>query len=217
LGNPLDGVTQPKSPRRERLLTAHEVGALLTELDRSAAQGAESHQFVAAIHTAVLTGCRISEVLNLRWADVRRDELELHLLDTKTGFSRRPISAEALAVIESNRRVVGVPFVFRAVTNPSKPLFYNTVEKAFRRICQRAGIEDCSLHTIRHWFATVAANSISNPRVGMALTGHRSHAAYMNYVHSDRQQAAPACRSDRRVCRQPHGQGQCCAIAPKNA
>jgi hypothetical protein len=33
------------------------------------------------------------------------------------------------------------------------------------------------------------ANSVSNARVGMALTGHKSHAAYMDYVHGDREQA----------------------------
>jgi integrase len=52
-----------------------------------------------------------------------------------------------------------------------------------------AGIKGCTLHTIRHWFATATANSVSNPRVGMALTGHKSHAAYMNYIHGDREQA----------------------------
>jgi hypothetical protein len=35
----------------------------------------------------------------------------------------------------------------------------------------------------------MTANSVSNPRVGMALTGHKSHAAYMNYIHADKEQA----------------------------
>ena len=35
----------------------------------------------------------------------------------------------------------------------------------------------------------MTANSVSNARVGMALTGHKSHAAYMNYIHGDRAQA----------------------------
>ena len=45
------------------------------------------------------------------------------------------------------------------------------------------------MHTIRHWFATMTANSVSNARVGMALTGHKSHAAYMNYIHGDKELA----------------------------
>jgi hypothetical protein len=35
----------------------------------------------------------------------------------------------------------------------------------------------------------MTANSVSNPRVGMSLTGHKSHAAYLTYVHNDREQA----------------------------
>ena len=83
----------------------------------------------------------------------------------------------------------GVEFVFRGVNEPTAPLAYNTVEKAFGRIVGRAGVERCTLHTIRHWFATMTANSVSNARVGMALTGHKSHAAYMNYIHGDKEQA----------------------------
>jgi integrase len=82
----------------------------------------------------------------------------------------------------------GVEFVFRGIKDPTKPLSYNMVAKAFRRIAQRAGVDRCTLHTIRHWFVTMTANSVSNARVGMALTGHKSHAAYMNYVHGDKEQ-----------------------------
>ena len=115
--------------------------------------------------------------------------MELHLPDTKSGFSRRPLSAATLAVLDSAERMPGVAFVFRGVKVPTKPLAYNTVEKAFRRMASAAGIENCSLHTARHWFSTMTANSVSNPRVGMALTGHKSHAAYMNYIHGDKEQA----------------------------
>jgi integrase len=211
-GNPLESVTEPKVARRERLLTGSEIGALMKALDAAAIDGTEHPQTIAAIRAAILTGARISELLTLRWpktarqnsmiepkverrerlpagGEIRRDEMELHLTDTKTGFSRRSISAKALAVLVSVNRMPGVDFVFRAIKTPSKQLAYSTVEKAFGRLAARAGVEGCTLHTIRHWFATMTANSVSNPRVGMALTGHKSHAAYMNYIHGDKEQA----------------------------
>ena len=160
------------------LMTA--VGQLLTR---------EFPQVLAVIRLLVLTGARVSELLGLRWDHLRRDEMELHLVWTKSGFSRRPMSAAALAVIDSMERVPGVPFIFRSVKAPNARISYNTVQKAFGRIVERAKIEGCTLHTIRHWFSTLAANSVSNARVGMALTGHKSHAAYMNYVHADKDQA----------------------------
>jgi integrase len=186
LGNPLDSTDEPKVRRRERLLTGSEVGALLKALDDAAR---EHPQIVAAIRAVIYTGARISEVLTLCQDYVRRDEMELHLPDTKSDFSRRPMSAETLAAIDSIEPMPGVPFIFRGVRNPRKPLAYNTVEKAFRRIANAAGVENCTLHTLRHWVTTMTANSTSNPRVGMEFTGHKSHSAYMNYVHSDKAQA----------------------------
>jgi integrase len=185
LGNPLAGVEHPRVNRRERLLTEGEVGALLRALDTVQ----EAPQVIACIKTLVLTGARISELLTLEWGFVRRDELELHLPDTKSGFSRRPLAPEALAVLDSIERMPGVPFVFRAITDPRKPLTYNVAVKAFRRIAAAAGVRNCSPHTLRHWFATATANSVSNPRIGMALTGHKSYAAYANYLHGDKEQA----------------------------
>ena len=189
LGNPLETITEPKTARRERLLSAGELGALLKTLARAEEKQTEAPQIVAVIRAAILTGARISELLSLRWENVRRDEMELHLPDTKTGFSRRPLSADALAVLDSIERAPGSAFVFGSVKSATQPLPYNTCEKAFRRIVAAAGVKNCTLHTIRHWYATSAAKMVSNPRIGMALTGHKSHSAYMNYLHGDKQQA----------------------------
>jgi len=188
-GNPLENVIEPKTARRERLLAPGEVGALLKALERAESEDEEAPQIIAVIRVAILTGARISELLALRWHHIRQYEMELHLPDTKSGFSRRPLSAETLAMLEAVERVPGSPFVFRSIKSATRPLPYNTIEKAFSRVVNAAGITNCTLHTIRHWFATATANSVSNPRVGMALTGHRSHAAYMNYIHGDRDQA----------------------------
>jgi len=189
LGNPLENVVEPKVKRRERLLTGGEIGALLRSLDVTEADKTAALQIITVIRAAILTGARISELLNLQWQNIRRDEMELRLPDTKTGFSRRPISAATLAVLNGVERMPGVDFVFRDPKTPTRPLSYDVVENAFQRIAVRAGVKGCTLHTIRHWFATVTANSVSNQRVGMALTGHKSHAAYMNYVHGDKEQA----------------------------
>lgn len=187
LGNPIETVAEPKVARRERLLTGSEIGALLRALDTAT----EPPQIVALIRAAILTGARATELSGLRWDYVRRDEMELRLPDTKSGHSVRPLSAETLAVFDDVGRMPGSPFVFRAVENPKAPLSYHTVEKAFRRIIAGAGVKNCTLHTIRHWFATMTANSVSNPRVGMALTGHKSHTAYMTTFTAIRPKPEP--------------------------
>ncbi|MEC4590550.1 tyrosine-type recombinase/integrase [Nitrospirillum amazonense] len=189
LGNPLENVKEPKAPRRQRLLLGDEVGAILKVLDAADTDLSEPPMVTAVVRLVILTGCRISELLTLTWGAIRFEEAEVHFDDTKTGFSRRPLSTAALELLQGVERMPGVPWVFRSIDDPRKQLSYHTVEKAFRRIRKAAGVEKCSLHTIRHWFATQTANNVSNPRVGMSLTGHRSHAAYMNYVHGDKAQA----------------------------
>jgi integrase len=189
LGNPLEGVDQPKVPRRTRLLTKGEVWALLKALENAAANGSENQVALAAIKTVIHTGARISEILQLQWKEVRPEEKEIHLTQTKTDDSQRPISADALAVIESVERRPGCPFVFRSPRKPTEPIEYTFVRKVFKRIATRAGVSNCTLHTVRHWFSTMTANTVSNHRVGMRLTGHKSHAAYMTYVHEEREQA----------------------------
>jgi integrase len=198
LGNPLENLAEPKVPRRERLLKSGEVGALLTAIQdarvkkpeqESKPKKLEHETVLAAIEALILTGARTAEVLNLRWDDVRKEELELHLRDTKTGFSRRPISPEAMAVIERVTRLPGCPFVFRSPRYPDLPVEYTAVRLAFKRMADAAGVTRCTLHTVRHWFSTATAKRVGNPRVGMSLTGHKSHAAYMGYVHNEEDEA----------------------------
>ncbi len=184
-GNPLEGIDEPKASRRERLLTAGEITALLQALD----EAREEPQVIGCARAIVLTGCRVSELLRLRWEDIRRDEMALHLVDTKTGFSRRTVSLEAIDLLLSIDRVPGSRWVFRSIRSPREPLPYDTFRKGFDRIVAAASIEGCSPHTIRHWFVTGLANRVSNPRVGMMVSGHRSTQSYLQYVHSHEEQA----------------------------
>jgi integrase len=189
LGNPAANVSEPKVPRRERLLTPGEVGALQRALDEASMARTEQPQVIRVIRAVILTGGRISELLTLEWTHIRPAEMELHLPDTKTGFSRRPMSTATLELLNGVERMPGVPFVFRSPKEPTRPLCYSTVHKTFRRVAKAAGVKDCTLHTLRHWFVTGTANTVSNPRIGMAVSGHKSHEAYLRYVHGDKEQA----------------------------
>ncbi len=190
-GNPVKtfGI-EPKVDRRERLLADSEIAALLRELDRSWSEAAEMPTTCAAILLCVLMGLRAREAASLRHDAIRRDLGEVHLSDTKTGHSVRPLSPAALAVLDRlGHVVVGSPWVFPSTSDPKKPLSYGTLEKVSRRIGKRAGIQGFHLHQLRHRFATVIANAEPNPRVGMSLTGHRSYAAFVRYIHGDRERA----------------------------
>ena len=70
--NPCLGIA--KNPRKQvaRFLDADELARFGPALDASEARWPEA---VAAIRLLALTGCRRSEVLNLRWCDIGEDVL----------------------------------------------------------------------------------------------------------------------------------------------
>jgi integrase len=185
LGHPLDDIEQPRVRRRERLLSDDEIRAFLAAVDGD--RGAP--QVRAAIRLAAFTGWRIEELLTLRWEYVRRDLGEVHLPDTKTGFSPRPISPAALAVLDAVERRPGVPWVLPGIRDATKPLDYDTVHKAACRVSSRAGLERVTPHVFRHRVTTDVASASPNIRTGMAVTGHKSAQAFLGYVHAERERA----------------------------
>lgn len=188
LGHPLDGIEQPRVQRRERLLADSELAALWKALDDSA--GLEPAPIIAAARFKALTGWRVSEVLELQRAYLRRDLGEVHLPDSKNGFSARPLSAEAWAVLDAISRRPGVPWLFPSPDDGKASISPSVFSHAFRRIAKRAGLVAVTPHTLRHRVVTDIANAAPNVRVGMAVSGHKSVAAFMGYVHADRDPAA---------------------------
>ena len=185
LGHPLDGMEQPRVPRRERLLSDEEIKSLhvAIDADRSALQ------VRLAIRLAALTGWRIRELLDLQWEHIRLDLREVRFPDTKTGFSARPISPAALTLLEGIERRPGVRWVLARYSDPQKPLDYHAMYKAACRISAKAGVERVTPHILRHSVITDVASASPNIRTGMAVTGHKSAQAFLGYVHAEKDRA----------------------------
>lgn len=63
-----------------------------------------------------------------------------NLGETKTGFSPRPVSAEAMGAITEVERRPGCPFVFRSPKDPTRPVEYTLVRKTFDCIANQTGV-----------------------------------------------------------------------------
>ena len=120
--NPCRGVRKFPTRPRERFLTDTEFRRLGTVLDRAEADGGVSGHAVAAIRLLLLTGCRKSEILSLRWEDVDVAAGEIRLADSKTGPRAVPLSPPAV------RRVEDVHGPVRPVARAD--LAYGFVERA---------------------------------------------------------------------------------------
>ena len=89
--NPCRGIRRYRRKGRERFLSDDEIRRLSATL--SAHAGSRPGQ-VAAVRLLLLTGCRKSEILTLRWSDYR--EGHLFLRDRKTGSFSSPGPVRAI-------------------------------------------------------------------------------------------------------------------------
>ena len=73
------------------------------------ATGSIQPSAIAELRLLMLTGCRMSEILCLRWDDVDQTAGLLRLRDGKTGPRIVPLTGPVLAVLDGVERIEGVP------------------------------------------------------------------------------------------------------------
>ena len=182
-GNPCRFVVRYKEGKRERFLAPEEyrrVGRSLAELE---AEGRVTAPAAAALRLLMLTGCRRTEVLTLRWDDVDHTSGELRLRDAKSGARMVPLTPTAAAVLAGIARVSGNPWVF---VNGKASGRLSHVSKAWYRVRERAGVEDVRIHDLRHSFASRAlALGESLTMIGRLL-GHTDTGSTERYAHLTR-------------------------------
>ena len=131
------------------------------------------------IRLLIFTGCRVSEILTLKWQDVALDKGLLLLPDSKTGRKVIHLNGAAIGILKNLPRVSANPFVI--VGNKEGHHFEN-ISKVWRKLRDRAGLEpvesasgqlqNVRLHDLRHTFASMAAaGGASLPMIGKLL-GH---------------------------------------------
>ena len=174
--NPCFGIS--KNPRKQvaRFLDTDELARLGRALDANEARWPEA---VAVIRLLALTGCRRSEVLDLRWRDIGEDAINLE--DSKTGPRAVPLG-------EAARALIG------ALPGPGKteaflfPSFAHgkgnyRLRSCWRVVCEEATVGRLRPHDLRHTAASQAVMAGENlPLVGKLL-GHRRHRTTAHYAH----------------------------------
>lgn len=153
------------------------------------------------------TGCRIGEALALRWNDIdlenrtvtiARTMITVRNLDkhtstrrdqnsTKNGVVRKvylsDMALQALLDIKASHKYDPNGYVLPG-THTGKPITYVTAHGAFKRIIKQAGINNCSIHSLRHTFISLMINNnIPIPLVA-DMAGHTNINTTMQvYTH----------------------------------
>ena len=178
--NPCRFVSKYKEKPRERFLSEEEFKCLGRVLDEMETEGKVQPNVVAAIRLLMLTGCRKSEILTLRWEDVDFEAGEFWLRDAKTGARAVAISPTARRVLAAIPRVTGNPWVIASAKPGGRVTHINWVWLLIRN---RAGLNDVRIHDLRHSFASRAlALGESLPMIGKLL-GHRKVQTTARYAH----------------------------------
>ncbi len=178
--NPCRHVKRFKEEKRERFLSDEEyqrLGAALKEIE---AEHSETASAIAAIRLLMLTGCRLSEIQKLRWEHVDLDAGELRLSDSKTGAKVVHLGDPAIAVLRGIRKQVDNPWVI-AGRKPESHL--TDLQHPWRRIRERAGLDDVRIHDLRHSFASgglLVGEGL--PMIGKLL-GHTQVQTTARYAH----------------------------------
>jgi integrase len=132
--------------------------------------------------TALSTGMRRGEIINLKWDDVDFSQGHITIWESKNGESHTaPMSdllAETLRRQKEERRPRN-PLVFPSPTG--KP--YTDFRQSFKSACREARITDFRFHDLRHTFAShLVMNGVDLTTV-KELLGHKTLVMTLRYAH----------------------------------
>ena len=127
---------------------------------------------------AINTGMRLSEILTLRWDQIR-DGL-IYLTKTKSKRARQiPINGDLQELFDSmkTRHIKGYVF---CKENGER---YSDINGAFRSALRKAKITDCHFHDLRHTFASHWVMRGGSLKGLQEILGHSSITMTMRYSH----------------------------------
>ncbi len=177
--NPVQGVQTFKATKYERFLSPVELGQLGEVLSEAETEGVNPSA-INAIRLLVMTGCRKSEILTLRWQDVEFERSCLRMAESKSGAKIVPVGAAVLKLLEGLPRLDGNDYV---LPGSKQRKHFVGLPKIWRRIRDRAGLSDVRLHDLRHSFASVGAAGGDSLFMIGKLLGHRQSGTTARYAH----------------------------------
>ena len=172
--NPVAGIKRLReNGSRTRFLDSEEIRRLLD---------AATDEFHPILMTAIHTGMRRGEILNLRWSDVDFKNRIVTVQESKSGRKRMiPIDDslyETLRVLPSRFQK---GYVFPSPVNPGKPRF--DLVRQWRNVTGKIQLENVRFHDLRHTFASHLVMNGVDIKTVQELLGHSSLTMTMRYSH----------------------------------
>jgi len=178
--NPRLHIKKYPEEKRERYLSQKELSDLGSVLNEAEEMGVDDIYAVSAIRLLIFTGCRLNEIMSLKWTEVDFANGCLRLSDSKTGARVVHLGPPALDLLKNLKKQPKNPWV---ICGKIPGTNRKEIQKFWQRIRKRAGIEDVRIHDLRHSFASNAvAQGMSLPMIGKLL-GHTQVQTTARYAH----------------------------------
>lgn len=178
LRNKFRGVSLPSTRNKEKEITVLTSDQLSTMLAYTKEHEDETYYSILLLLS--FTGMRKGEALGLQWGDIdfeaqtisiNRNRTKFGTGTTKTKNSERKIKVGKNVIEQLNRyqkvikeklltfgkKLEDKIFVFHSLESMI-PMPLTTLHKGFKRIVQRAGLKECTIHSLRHSHATILMN-----------------------------------------------------------
>jgi len=174
--NPAHGIKKFKEKSRERFLQPEEMPRFFAALDAEPNDTMKDYFYML-----LLTGARRQNVASMHWRDISLDLAAWTIHDTKNGDPYTVnLPTPALEVLGRRISTKGDGWVFPSATSKSGHI--EEPKSAWKRILQRAEIEDLRVHDLRRTLGSYQAIGGSNQYVIGKSLGHKSGAATAIYA-----------------------------------
>jgi integrase len=137
------------------------------------------------------TGARYSEIANIKWDQIHLDQREIRLWRSKVQNETILYMTDRVFQVLT-RRSASPRGVYVFQNRKGGPRGYAAL--AIRRAIKRAGLADCTIHTLRHTLATrLIQNGMSIYEVREIL-GHTDIKTTMRYAHLEQRHVSAKAR-----------------------
>jgi integrase len=175
--NPTHGIKRPPiNNARDRYLTASEAHLL-----KLAVATSRNTQLKYIVGLLLLTGARVSELLNAEWRHIDLEGRRWLIPTSKTGKPRHvPLSQAALDLINAVPRFDRCPYL---LPNPKTGKPFTDIKHPWQTARHAAGLPGLRIHDLRHSAASFMINAgVDLFAVGRVL-GHADHKSTLRYSH----------------------------------
>ena len=174
--NPCKYVDRYKEKKRQVYLSMDQlerVGQAMRQLKNT-----ESFYALSALKMLLVTGCRTSEILNLKREYVDIANNCIHLPDSKTGARTIHLSPVAFDILNALPSEEG--FVFHS---PRENKRLTTLRCLWKKICGITDLKDYRLHDLRHTYASFAVSGGFSLPIIAKMLGHADIKTTERYAH----------------------------------